>query len=238
MLGLLSGSITQADLLQFLVRLFIILMILPLHEYAHARTAYKLGDDTAAYQGRMTLNPLAHVDPIGALLLLLTGFGWAKPVPIDPTRFNRRHSIRFGMAVTAIAGPLSNLAAALVGTVALRFYEISAYYREYLELLDTTESISDGPWLVHYLLQYFIIINIGLAVFNLLPIPPLDGSKVVGYFTSPRVDQWFRTHQQVVRIVFLILVLSPILTFPMGLLDEALYRLMLKITAWIPRVFG
>jgi hypothetical protein len=100
----------------YLVRLFIIFMILPIHEFAHAWTAHKLGDDTAKYQGRLTLNPIAHLDPIGAICLLIGGFGWAKPVPIDPSRFSRKHSLRFGVAITALAGPVSNLIVAVVRT--------------------------------------------------------------------------------------------------------------------------
>lgn len=238
MLSLLSGNFTTNDLHQLLVRLIIILLILPLHEFAHAWTAHKLGDDTASYRGRMTLNPIAHIDPIGALLLLFTGFGWAKPVPIDPTRFNRKHSIRFGVAITALAGPVSNLIASLTGMIALRLYLVSDVYWNYLEAMSAGESVRSTPQTVYLCLTYFVIINIGLALFNLIPIPPLDGSKVVGYFTSAKVDRWFMQNQQIVRIVFLVVVFSGLLSRPLSWLSGELFDLFWTITNWIPRVFG
>ncbi len=238
MTGLLSGHITQADIMQFLVRMFIILLILPLHEFAHAWTAHKLGDDTASYQGRLTLNPLAHVDPIGALLLLLTGFGWAKPVPIDPTRFNRKHSIRFGMAVTAAAGPISNLLAAAVGMIVLRFYTISSMYQQYLQDYISLEAVSNAPEIAYNFIYYFVIINIGLAVFNLIPVPPLDGSKIIGYVTPVSVDRWFARNQQIVRIVFLVLVFTGLLGYPLSWLSTQVYRFLYWATNWIPFFFG
>ena len=97
--------------IKFLARIIIVILVLPLHELAHGFVAKKLGDDTAEEQGRLTLNPLAHIDPIGTLLLVLTGFGWAKPVPVNPNRFNRNHSLRAGMAMVSIAGPASNIIA-------------------------------------------------------------------------------------------------------------------------------
>ena len=231
-------SITQLDLLQYITRICIIFLILPLHEFAHAWTAHKLGDDTASYQGRLTLNPLAHVDPIGALLLLLTGFGWAKPVPIDPTRFNRKHSIRFGMAVTAAAGPISNLLAAAVGMIVLRFYTISSIYQQYLQDYISLEAVSNAPEIAYNFIYYFVIINIGLAVFNLIPVPPLDGSKIIGYVTPVSVDRWFARNQQIVRIVFLVLVFTGLLGYPLSWLSTQVYRFLYWATNWIPFFFG
>ena len=232
MFGLFSGSITQADLIQFLVRLLIIFLILPLHEYAHAWTAYKLGDDTANYQGRMTLNPIAHLDLAGAVCLMLFGFGWAKPVPIDPSRFSRKHSIRFGVAITALAGPVSNLIAALVGMNLMQIYQLTDVYQQ----ANTGEMTP--AYVVWLMLDYFIDINIGLAVFNLIPIPPLDGSKVLGYFTSAKVDEWFRRNYQVVRIVFLVILITGVLSIPLGFLSNLIYMLFSLITSWIPLIFG
>ena len=231
---MLLSSLTQEDLVQYLVRLFIIFMILPLHEYAHARTAYKLGDDTAMYQGRMTLNPIAHIDPIGALCLLLGGFGWAKPVPIDPSRFNRKHSMRFGVAITALAGPVSNLIAGFIGMIAFRIFSVSTLYQTYLEEVAAGEAVKNGPDLIFTMLYSFVSINIGLAVFNLIPIPPLDGSKVLSYFTSAKVDQWFAQNSQIVRIIFLVIVVSPILSIPLGFLSNLVFQLFWFLTNWIP----
>jgi Zn-dependent protease len=130
------------------------------HEYSHARVAFALGDLTAYTQGRLTLNPLSHVDPMGALMMLMVGFGWARPVPIDPVLLGRTGTLK-----VALAGPLSNLAlAALVG-LPLRF--------GLLPLDNPAVAFLTG------FLWYFALFNILLAVFNMLPIPPLDGWKVL-----------------------------------------------------------
>ena len=231
-------QLSSQDLLTYLVRLVIIFLILPLHECAHAWTAHKLGDDTAHYQGRLTLNPLAHVDPIGALLLLLTGFGWAKPVPIDPRKFTRKHSMRFGVALTAAAGPLSNLLAALVGMILLQFYSISDAYQNYVTAIYDNENVSNAAFLVDFILTYFIHINIGLAVFNLVPIPPLDGSKIASYFTSGRFDRWLRQNQTLVSIVFMVIVFTGLLSGPLTAATNAIFEGMEFITLWIPQLFG
>ena len=115
---------------------------------------------------------------------------------------------------------------------------ISGFYQTYLEESGGMEAISDAPRLIYYFLYYFIIINIGLAVFNLVPIPPLDGSKVLGYFTSARVDDWFRRNAQVVRIVFLIIVLTGLLSIPLSIISGWVLRFLQFITSWIPALFG
>ena len=234
-----SFAITQQDFIRYAARIFIIFLILPLHEFAHAWTAHRLGDDTAKYQGRLTLNPIAHVDPIGALLLLLTGYGWAKPVPIDPTRFTRKHSIRFGVAITALAGPLSNLIAAFIGMIVLRIYETTDLYAESMTAyaLSGTAALT-APVMLMLMLSAFISINIGLAVFNLVPIPPLDGSKIASYFTSGRFDRWFDRNYQIVRIVFMVVVLTGILSVPLEFIDSLVYTLFRYMTAWIPALIG
>ncbi|MCR4760288.1 MAG: site-2 protease family protein [Oscillospiraceae bacterium] len=228
------GAITQEDLMGVFVRLFIVLMILPLHEYAHAWTAHKLGDDTAMYQGRLTLNPLVHIDPVGALCLLIGGFGWAKPVPIDPTRFSRKHSMRFGVAITALAGPVSNLIAGYIGMIIYRLFIGSKYYMNYLMAVAGGESVKNSPMLLATMFSVFVTVNIGLAVFNLIPVPPLDGSKIVSYFTSPKVDRWFQQNQQIISIVFLFLVVSPVLGRPISFVSEKIFGLFVILTNWVP----
>lgn len=153
-----------------------LLLSLSVHEWAHAWSAMRLGDDTAARLGRLTVNPLAHIDPLGTLLLPLLGvpFGWAKPVPINPARFRRQVSMRMGILLTAAAGPLSNLGlaavcAALLG-LAYRFGSIL---------------IVSQPALAQ-LLQIGVLMNAVLAFFNLLPIPPLDGSRIVDALVPDR----------------------------------------------------
>ncbi len=145
------------------------LLSLTVHEFAHAWSAYQLGDDTAARAGRMSLNPIVHIDVLGTLILPLLGvpFGWAKPVPVNPVRFNHKHSMATGMMITAAAGPLSNVLLAILSTVALGI----------LMRVAPAAVQFDTPF--GRLLWLMIEINVVLALFNLIPIPPLDGSRIV-----------------------------------------------------------
>jgi Zn-dependent protease len=148
--------------------LFLVPVVLSLtvHEFAHAWTAWKLGDDTAAREGRLTLNPLPHIDPIGLLLPLMgVPFGWAKPVPINPARFSRSISMETGLVLTAAAGPLSNALVAVLATVVMALWARLA-----------PGSALDGG--LFGLLESLVFLNLLLAVFNLVPIPPLDGSRI------------------------------------------------------------
>ncbi|WP_027363408.1 site-2 protease family protein [Desulfotruncus alcoholivorax] len=136
-----------------------ILIGLTVHEYAHGLAADRLGDHTARYQGRLTLNPLAHIDPVGFLMLLLFKFGWAKPVPVNP--YNLRGDPSRGMLLVALAGPASNLLLAFLTAILLGtgLTKYNVYF--------------------HYIALYSLQINVVLAIFNLIPVPPLDGSKIL-----------------------------------------------------------
>lgn len=159
---------------------------LTVHEWAHAFSAYKLGDDTAKASGRLTLNPAAHIDPIGTLLLPLMGvpFGWARPVPINPLRFTSRLQMKTGMLITAAAGPLANIVMAVVSTLTVVILVRVVHF-------DFQSNIS-----VFMFLNNLILINVILAIFNMLPIPPLDGSRVadalVPEFLRPVWDRFLR----------------------------------------------
>lgn len=152
-----------------LVRLTILFLAIPIHEWAHAWSAYQLGDDTASMRGRMTLNPLAHLDPIGSLLLLFSGFGWGKPVPVNPYRM--RTNPRAGMAISAAAGPFSNFVLAMLLAIPFRLGWVGWY---------------TGGFSIGSLLLIAIQINLGLMLFNLIPIYPLDGEKILMGLLPPR----------------------------------------------------
>lgn len=168
------------DILQRAVIIMVPLILsLTVHEYAHALAAKILGDDTAEARGRLTLNPLAHIDPVGTLLVPLMlvlsnasfGFGWAKPVPFSPTRFTRKVSLRTGTLIVAAAGPLSNLVMAFLCAVA---YSIAAHAGVF----------AGGDNAFHDLGIQLIFLNIALFIFNLIPVYPLDGQKVLSGILS------------------------------------------------------
>ena len=152
-----------------LVRLIILFLAIPIHEWAHAWSAYQLGDDSASQQGRMTLNPIVHLDPIGSLLLLFSGFGWGKPVPVNPYRM--RTNPRAGMAISAAAGPFSNFVLAMLLAIPFRLGWVGWY---------------TGGFSIGSLLFIAIQINLGLMLFNLIPIYPLDGEKILMGLLPPR----------------------------------------------------
>ncbi len=149
-----------------IILLPILIFSLCFHEFSHGYIAYKLGDHTAARNGRLTLNPLAHLDPIGSLMILFVGFGWAKPVPVNPVNFSNP---RVDMMKVAFAGPASNLLLAFTGGLMMRLVNI-------VGLLQSEMFIQT--------LYFFILINISLAVFNMIPVAPLDGSQIFGNMIS------------------------------------------------------
>ncbi len=168
-----------------------ILVASTVHEYAHAYVAFRLGDATAKAEGRLTLNPIKHIDPIGALSMILFRFGWSKPVPINEYSFSNRE---VGTALVAFAGPLSNLImAALTGLINFLF-------------------IKDSNSLIAFLLYTFAIINIALAVFNLLPVPPLDGHKIVRAFLPKGIRYYWEKMEKYSILIILLIILpfSPV----------------------------
>lgn len=159
------------------------------HEYAHAYTAFRLGDATAKAEGRLTLNPLKHIDPVGAIFMVLFRFGWSKPVPINEYNFEKRE---FHTALVALAGPLSNFALAILTALLYKIF-------------NTNE-------LVVFLLYNFATINIALAVFNLLPIPPLDGHKIVRAILPKKLRYYWELLEKysIILILLIILPFSPL----------------------------
>lgn len=178
-----------------------VLIAITFHEYAHAWTAYKLGDDTAKSQGRLSLNPLKHMDPIGIVMLLFLGFGWGRPVEIDSRNFNRNISVRKAEAIVSIAGPLANFILAIV---------FSAIYGALIKFNALTSMDTRTALTIITILQSIISINIGLGVFNLIPLPPLDGSKILAHFLPINARRWFIEHENIFYIAFIIIWLTPI----------------------------
>ena len=192
------------QLLASIIVVAIMLLIgFPVHEFSHALAAYRLGDSTARFMGRLSLNPIVHFDPLGGILLGLTfiasqgsfGFGWAKPTPVNPRNLEGG---RYGEAIVAAAGPISNLVLAIAAAIPLRY-------------IIATPSIAEQiPFLLIYILLIFVNINIVLMVFNLFPIPPLDGSKVLFSFLPPQVAwRWRPVLEQYGFVVLLLLFFVP-----------------------------
>ena len=179
-LSLLQGNSLADIIVRLLLTLPIILCALSFHEAAHGYAAWKMGDPTARNLGRLTLNPLKHLDPVGCLTMLLVGFGWAKPVPINPRYFR---DPKKGMAITAVAGPAANLLLGLISVVLLGFF--SALYT--LVAIRTGEGflLNCVYWLA-ILFQLSALFNFVLMVFNLIPIPPFDGSRIAFSFLPPK----------------------------------------------------
>jgi len=180
----------------------IIFILFPFHEYAHALAAKLLGDDTAEREGRLTLNPIVHIDPMGAFFMLLAPFGWAKPVPVDPRNANRKITMRGFMSLTAAAGPVSNILLSLVFVIIAKIMGRLSGDSEMLI------QFAGALWLV-------ADISIFLAVFNLIPIPPLDGSKILMFFIPNRASYWLEKNANILRIVVLVSILAP---FPFNIL--------------------
>lgn len=190
------GEIRLQDIL---IMLFVMCLSLSIHEAAHAWAAYRMGDDTAALQGRLTLNPLRHLDPIGALMFMIAGIGWARPVPINPSRFTEAKSIKRGIFITSLWGPLSNL---LLGTVSWILYCVTFTIWQ-----ATGYSDSFIFEMLFPLLLTLYAANMWLCVFNLLPVPPLDGYKIFGAALPPRLYYRIMSKEQYIGIAFIIIVI-------------------------------
>ena len=188
---------------QILITVPAVLLVIMLHELAHGFVAYKLGDPTAKRMGRLSLNPLKHLDPIGAICMVLFHFGWAKPVPIN-TRYFRNP--RRDMAITALAGPLSNLIFAFLSVPLYLLME-----RSYFSVLVESGAESFGAKFVltlFYFLYYFHITSLGLCFFNLIPIPPLDGSRILFSFLPERYYYSLMRYERMISLALMLFLLT------------------------------
>ena len=197
-------SVGTNGILNILLAIPGVLIAMTFHEFAHALAADKLGDDTPRIQGRLNLNPISHIDPIGMILLLVAGFGWGKPVQIDSRNFNGKYSLSKSEAIVAAAGPVMNFVLAFV-------FMIITY------VIFGTANILNGisanaSSILYIVMIRTISINIGLAVFNLIPLPPLDGSKILMHFLTFNAKQWFYDNERIFYIAFLILWITGLLS--------------------------
>ena len=211
------------ELLALLLTLPGVIIAITFHEFAHAYVADKLGDDTPRRQGRITLNPLAHIDPVGFFMLIFVHFGWGKPVEINPTNFNRKRSMAKQEMLVALAGPLMNIIIALILTIIL--FAINTFAPSF--------TITMTGLIISLVLQMAISVNIGLGIFNLIPLPPLDGSKIFINILPYKAKTWFQDNIQIFYIIFVVLwvtnlmgyIISPVI----NVVSKGMYELVAAI---------
>jgi Zn-dependent protease len=188
-------------LMQMLYTLPVLLIAFPIHECSHGLVAYALGDDTAKRQGRITLNPLKHLDPFGTIMLVIAHFGWAKPVPVNPNNFKNRKA---GMALVAFAGPISNL---IMGFLSLVLFKVF--------FSSLSGNISTVQYVILDFIRYSVIINVGLFIFNLIPIPPLDGSRIIALFLPGKAEDFYYRYGSILQVALIMLIFFGAFTGPL-----------------------
>ena len=215
LLDLIRGGNALSIFMGVCVSAFVVFCVMPIHEYSHALVATKLGDQTARLSGRLTLNPMAHISPWGAIMILLVGFGYAKPVPVN-VRNTKMKNKKVAMALIALAGPLSNLIIGFL-SVMVRYIIIIAASKHGGEM-------TTAIFALNIFFQYSAIININLAVFNLIPIPPLDGSRILFAILPSKFYFGIMKYERYIMAAMFLLLLTGVLTTPLSYLSKLIYN--------------
>lgn len=215
LLDLIRGGNVLSIFMGVCVSAFVVFCVMPIHEYSHALVATKLGDQTARLSGRLTLNPMAHISPWGAIMILLVGFGYAKPVPVN-VRNTKMKNKKAAMALIALAGPLSNLIIGFL-SVMVRYIIIVAASKRGGEM-------TTAIFALNIFFQYSAIININLAVFNLIPIPPLDGSRILFAILPSKFYFGIMKYERYIMAAMFLLLLTGVLTTPLSYLSNLIYN--------------
>lgn len=208
-------------MITYFYRALVMLVAIPFHEAAHAFVSWKLGDSTAKNMGRMTINPMAHFDPMGALCMIVAGVGWAKPVPTQAYRFRNP---KVGMALTACAGPAANFLLAFASAI---LYKIVLY----VSLATGANGMLIAA--VSQILYYMIIMNVSLAVFNLIPVPPFDGSRILLTFLPQKWYFYVMKYEQYIFVGMFLLLMVGVLDRPLGMLNAYTIGVLDRATSFV-----
>ncbi len=211
-------------IIQLLLTLPCLLIALTVHEYSHGRAALALGDKTALMSGRLSLNPLRHLDPIGTLMMLFFGFGFAKPVPVN-LRNCTRVNYKAATVIVSLAGPISNFILAFIGVLG---------YRAVITIAMNIDGLPTYLYLTWLFFQYFALYNLGLGLFNLIPIPPLDGSRLLTVLLPTKIQMRFYKYENIIQLVVFALLWFGVLDAPLYAARNYVIALFEKAVSLLP----